>query len=363
VEQLNEIFAIYLPQFHRIPENDIWWGEGFIEWDNVKAAVPLYKGHQQPQIPLNGYYDLSNLDSIRTQAKILKQYKIRGLCFYHYYSIGRMLLQKPAELLLEADDIDIEYFFSWANHDWRRTWYRFNNEMLFKQEYGDSEEILAHYAYLRKFFCDQRYKKINNKPVFIIYSSASIPNFDLLKKIWDSEARKDGFDGIYFVSTVTGKGVDINAVKYDAYFDFEPDSIIAEQVSPMLREIQSWRAKIIPKINKILPIKIFRQKFKYYYLLNASEKNKVDHHGKPYISGAFARWDNTPRHGYNARLILGSDPTLFKKMLNSRIHDKNGTGIVLINSWNEWSEGSNLEPNTIDEYSYLNVVKEIINAD
>ncbi len=360
MKELNEIFAMYLPQFHRIPENDKWWGDGFTEWDNVKSAMPLYKGHLQPQVPLDGYYDLSNVESIRHQAKLARKYNITGFCFYHYYSVGKKLLQKPAELLLGANDIDIEYFFSWANHDWRRTWYKYNNEMLFEQRYGGEEEIRAHYEYLRQFFCDRRYKKIHNKPIFIVYRSDSVPDFHLLKDIWNAEAQKDGFDGVFFVSTVTGMGVDNQAKDYDAYFDFEPDSIIAEQISPLKRIKQSWRARIVPRINKILPFKVFRQRFNYKYLLKMSADIRVNHKDKPYISGAFARWDNTPRHSYNSRLILGSTPDLFKVMLKNRLCDENGTGIIIVNSWNEWSEGSNIEPNTFEGTKYLEAIKEAI---
>lgn len=357
---INELFAMYLPQFHRIPENDKWWGEGFTEWDNVKSAVPLYKGHDQPQVPLYGYYDLSKVESIRNQASLAKKYNITGFCFYHYYSVGKKLLEKPAELLLAAKDIDIEFFFSWANHDWRRTWYKFNNEMLFEQKYGDVEEIYNHYLYLRDFFLDDRYKKINNKPIMVIYRSDSIPNFGLMKEIWDEAAKKDGFDGIYYVSTVTGMGVDANATDYDAFFNFQPDSIIAEQINPFTRETQALRAKIVPRINNRLSTKIFRQKFKYESLLNASINNPINYEDKPYISGAFARWDNTPRHKYNSRLILGSTPLLFKKMLIERLQEKNQTGIVIINSWNEWSEGSNIEPNIREGTQYLKAIKEAI---
>ncbi len=51
-----KFLAIHLPAYHRIPENDEWWGEGFTEWNNVKSGIPLYKGHWQPIMPLNAYY-------------------------------------------------------------------------------------------------------------------------------------------------------------------------------------------------------------------------------------------------------------------------------------------------------------------
>ena len=81
-----KIFAFYLPQYHTIPENNTWWGEGFTEWTNVKKAKPLYYQHNQPRIPLNNnYYDLSNDNTLIWQSKLLKEYKIDGLCFYHYW--------------------------------------------------------------------------------------------------------------------------------------------------------------------------------------------------------------------------------------------------------------------------------------
>lgn len=69
-----KIIAFYLPQFHEIPENNDWWGEGFTEWTNVKSAYPLYEGHGQPKIPLNhNYYNLLDNDVKKWQSKIAKE--------------------------------------------------------------------------------------------------------------------------------------------------------------------------------------------------------------------------------------------------------------------------------------------------
>ena len=79
-------FAFFLPQFHRIPENDEWWGEGFTEWVNVKKARPLYRGHNQPKVPQHGrYYNLLDKETVQWQTGLLKNYHVDGLIYYHYY--------------------------------------------------------------------------------------------------------------------------------------------------------------------------------------------------------------------------------------------------------------------------------------
>ena len=77
-------YAYFLPQFHRIKENDEWWGEGFTEWTNVKKAQPLYKGHIQPLNPVdNNYYDLMDKEVVEWQTDLLKKYAIDGMIYYN----------------------------------------------------------------------------------------------------------------------------------------------------------------------------------------------------------------------------------------------------------------------------------------
>ena len=145
-----KIISMYLPQFHRVKENDEWWGEGFTEWTAAKQAHPLFENHYQPHIPLNqNYYDLLDKKTMQWQADLMKKYGIDGQCIYHYwFKNGRQILERPAENLLHWTDIDMPFFFCWANESWARTWSHLRNrtpwstELEPKQKAGDNGVLL-----------------------------------------------------------------------------------------------------------------------------------------------------------------------------------------------------------------------------
>jgi lipopolysaccharide biosynthesis protein len=144
-----KIIAFHLPQYHSIPENDRWWGEGFTEWTNVKKAEPLFKDHNQPRVPHHEYYyNMLDPKARRWQADLAKQYGIYGFCYYHYWFNGKLLLEKPLEAIIEDSGYDLSFCVCWANEPWTRSWDGKTNEILMAQEYGSEKDWREHFDYL-----------------------------------------------------------------------------------------------------------------------------------------------------------------------------------------------------------------------
>ena len=115
------VIALYLPQFHPVPENDKFWGKGFTEWTNVAKAKPLFRGHNQPRIPADlGFYDLRLPEISEAQAELAKEAGIEGFCYWHYwFGNGKQVLDMPFERTVNSGKPDFPFCLGWANHDWR----------------------------------------------------------------------------------------------------------------------------------------------------------------------------------------------------------------------------------------------------
>lgn len=354
-----KILAMYLPQYHQIPENDRWWGEGYTEWTAVKNAMPLYKDHYQPRIPLNdNYYDLSDKEAKawKWQADLAREYGVDGFCVYHYWFKDKQLLEKPLEILLEHKEIDIEYSICWANESWTKTWYGLDTEILAEQLYGNKEDWLEHFNYLLKFFKDPRYIKIDNKPIVHIYRSSHIKELEEMLSCWNSEAKKEGFDGVYIIAANNGGELENREELIDAYYDFEPMHTLNHRMNRFER--LSYGSKIWFKMmfNKIFNTKILERTVDAEKIVSISKRN-VKKRSKPVYKGTFPMWDNTPRRSYKGMVFKKANPDLFRKSL---LQIRNHSDFIYINAWNEWGEGCYLEPDSYYKFEYLKVIKDVL---
>lgn len=360
--------AIYLPQFHPVPENDEWWGKGFTEWTNVTKAKPLFKDHYQPHYPADmGFYDLRLPEIRQAQADLAKEYGIYGFCYYHYWFNGKRILEKPFQEVFESGKPDFPFMLCWANENWTRTWDGGENQILLKQDYSP-EDDLRHIQALIPYFKDPRYIRINNKPVFAIYRSTILPDIDNTLRIWREEAAKHDLE-LYLCRfeswSMTGSEY-LNS--FDAAIEFAPFS--------NMKDIQRFSSRydklmciIKHKINQLFQKPFFPDRwaetiFKYDDIVSADKKRLASYSYKlfPCCSPG---WDNTPRRKKERRIIINNTPEKFKEWFELQVNYlsdnfQDEEKLVFINAWNEWAEGNHLEPCQKWGKAFLEQIKEVL---
>ena len=360
LESLKTI-AMYLPQYHRVKENDEWWGEGYTEWTAVKKAEPLFAGEIQPVRPLNdNYYNLLNRETMEWQANLARKYEIDGFCFYHYwFGDSRLVLEKPAENLLKWKDIDIKFCFSWDAGSWARTWTcignswadKFENKrtdsdgngILIQQVFGGEPYWKKHFEYLLPFFKDPRYICVNGCPVFVFYSSVDMPCFEHMCRYWRKLAKSSGFHDLYIVALS------------------QQNSAADAVVLPMSFRKQNLGynldiAKLIPGTSIL----------GYDY-----DEVWQEYLNCPPLSSQTTLWqcmvdyDDTPRRGDKGRVYLGCTVQKFEKYFRYLYQKskKQKNPLLFVDAWNEWAEGKYLEPDTRREHGLLEAIRRVKQED
>lgn len=361
--------AFYLPQFHTIPENDEWWGEGFTEWTNVKVSRPQYKGHNQPEVPLDhDYYCLLDRATQERQSRLALQYGIDGFCYYHYWFEGKLLLEQPMENMLHNPNIKIPFCICWANETWSRTWDGLETSVLIQQNYNEDKEAWRrHFQYLLQFFKDDRYIKHDGMPMLIIYKPQLINDCRSMIDYWRQLAVDNGFSGLYigyqfpsaFDANMPACGMDFGIEFEPLYTVRELDIEKSTSLGMLRRAITNpkwlyWRLR--EKLSN--GPKLYDYDEMWERILSRSPGSE------DIMPGAFCSWDNTPRRGNKSTIYVGATPDKFEKYLRRRINsavNRYHADYIFINAWNEWAEGAHLEPDERNGYGYLEAVKNAAN--
>ncbi|WP_324671907.1 glycoside hydrolase family 99-like domain-containing protein [Hymenobacter sp. GOD-10R] len=334
--------AIYLPQFHPIPENDEWWGMGFTEWTNVAKAQSRFPGHYQPQLPTDlGFYDLRVTETRQLQVDMARQYGIQGFCYYHYWFNGRRILERPFEEVLASGQPDFPFCLCWANENWTRRWDGQEAEVLLKQDYSKEDDLL-HIQYLAKVFADPRYIRIDNKPVFIVYRTELFPNIRETVETWRKECIRLGIGEIYLIRVERFSGnTSPTETGFDAAMEFQPDGHdFPERYYGSLKEKLLVKAGLQTSPYQRDQVYLYEQ-----YIENVMARPQAAYKKFPCVTPA---WDNSARRKENALIIHGSTPALYEKWLkhasDTFIPYSKDENLLFINAWNEWAEGNHLEP-------------------
>ncbi|WP_290432761.1 glycoside hydrolase family 99-like domain-containing protein [uncultured Parasutterella sp.] len=349
-KELAKLIAFYLPQYHINNLNNELWGDGFTEWTNVAQGRPNFVGHYQPHIPGKlGFYDLSFVETISKQVDLAKSFGIYGFCFYYYWFDGKRALELPLNLFLDSN-IQFPFCICWANENWSKKWDGGNNEVVLKQNYAQGFEnnfILS----LERTLKDERYIKLDSKPVLLIYRPSlfskpaeSIKKMrEAAKKIGidnlcilvvdfylgDSEAKKMGADGIVEFPPHQFYGLDTLA-------DNLPGKMLNPNYSGHILDYRKMFLKALDKWNTEDPFLRIR--------------------------GIIPSWDNTARRKDSSVTVINCSPELYENWLNylvtySKQHE---SPYIFINAWNEWGEGCHLEPDRRYGCSYLEATKRVL---
>ncbi len=348
VENDIQVLSYYLPQFHPTPENDEWHGKGFTEWTKVRAATPLFRGHWQQHIPHEdvGYYLLESSDVLRKQAKLMKCAGVTGMIFYHYWFTGKLILEKPAQMLLAEKDIDMPFCFCWANENWTKRWDGNDDEILLAQQYSE-EDAEAFIRYLIPFFRDERYIKVDGRPMLHVYRPTAIPSPEVYLSVWKRVCREEGVPEPWVVATLTRGAEDPR--------DFGMDGAVE-------RVLHDWTSGGVYEMkNYVEPYCTFEGSILNYpdvadYYVKKNEAKEFT-----YFRSIVPCWDNTARYGNKAYVLHNPTPEKFQYWLDETVKwtrknlpaDKR---FLIVNAWNEWAEGNHLEADSRFGYAWLNCV-------
>lgn len=362
--------AFYLPQFYPTPYNDEWWGKGFTEWTNVVKGRPRFKEHYQPHLPADlGFYDLRVPEVREAQAALAKEYGVHGFCYYHYWFNGRRILERPLDEVLASGKPDLPFCICWANENWSRTWEGRGDTTLLEQHYSP-EDDLAHIHHLLPLLSDQRYIRIENKPLVLVYRTELLPDVRRTADLWREEAEKAGLGGLFLVnveSNYLAVRTSPSSFGFDASVRFEPNfnghrlKLASHHLGRNIKE--RFGSEVFNVLSRLKPRKSQSKDSVYDYADFFQNWKRYPVREERHFECVTPMWDNSARRARGATIIKGSDPKIYEQWLCEAVDrsqpDKQGKRWVFINAWNEWGEGCHLEPCQKWDHAYLEATRRV----
>ncbi|WP_454778555.1 glycosyltransferase WbsX family protein [Georgenia muralis] len=342
--------AFYLPQYFPIPENDSWWGPGFTEWTNVAKARRLFPRHQQPVIPGElGFYDLRVSETRAAQSDLARQHGIEAFAYWHYwFGGGDRILERPFGEVLGSREPGISFCLAWANQSWTGAWHGANDRVLKEQRYPGPEDDRAHFDAVLPAFRDERYFRVDDRPVFYVFRPEELPDAAAFVDHWQTMARDAGLPGLYLVaemSDLLGAGPRYTAADADG-FDASVYMRLPADTSRLARAQMRLVRKLLggPEI--------------YRYSDSVVDQSPTGPRIHPCV---YPNWDNTPRSGRQGLVLTRSSPEKFRRSVSAAVRTLQSKPpeqrLLWVKSWNEWAEGNHLEPDLVHRREWLEALR------
>lgn len=367
------IAAYYFPNYHtNDPRNITNKGLNWSEWELIKAAKPRFKGNDQPKTPLWGYTDEKDPKVMEQKIKAAKENKVDCLIFdWYMYEDGPFLNRCLDEGFLKAKYVnDVKFALMWANHDWEdiHPYTRgAKHKLLYPGKVSAKRFEEIGDLLIKQYFTKSNYWKIDGKAYFSIYDIqkfmdgfGSVSATKAAMERLNSKAIQAGLKGIHWNIVAWGRPI-LPVEKVPANY---PELIKLLGFDSATSYVWIHHAALPDQQTDYNQV---RDKY-FEFWDKASVEFNV-----PYYPNVSMGWDPTPRcdlssvwgnFGYPFTNTIGNNtPANFKKALQltkeRMLSDPNGARIITINSWNEWSEGSYLEPDTRNKFGYLKAIKSV----
>ncbi|HVH75198.1 MAG TPA: glycoside hydrolase family 99-like domain-containing protein [Stellaceae bacterium] len=300
----------------------------------MSRARPSYAGYYQPRIPADlGFYDLRILEALDRQARLAARYGLAGFCVYYYRFGGMRLLEKPLETVLAHPELPFEFCICWANENWSRRWDGGDRELLAEQN-SDTPELEAIAADIVRYIRDPRYITVDGKPLVLVYRPLLLPDPAEAAAMFRRAAAADGKE-IHLVYVESMEAIGKQTVPPDiglgAAVEFPPHGIgvPAADERRILKagwngERYDYEATVIEAIMRLRP-------------------------NYPRYPAVFPSWDNTARQPLFGTSFDASSPEVFQLYVEEKLAEPKTSflgeeRLLFVNAWNEWAEGTYLEP-------------------
>jgi hypothetical protein len=371
------VACYYFPNYHVEPRNEAVHGPDWTEWELMKAARPRFKGHQQPKVPEWGYEDESDPEVMERKIDAAADNGIDAFIFdWYWYNDGPFLHRCLRNGFLKAPNVDrLKFGLMLANHDWRNIHPArlYDSSPVLYPGDVTLQTFLHFFDYvIEHYFKHPSYWKIDGAPYFsVFHTNKLLQSFGGVRGTraaideFRSRTKKAGFRDLHF-NLIAPQGIVLPETGERAE---DPNSVY-EQLG--LDSLTSYHLLAPAGGMPNFPTTEYDDvKRRYLEFLKTADKDYTI----PYFPSGMMGWDSTPRclqsdmyinKGFPWNpVMVNNTPEAFRQSLQEivDINDRRTRGkapkIIGINAFNEWTEGSYLEPDTRYGMGYLNAIKKV----
>ncbi len=360
-----DVAAYVWPSYHPDDRAKIFWPDGIGEWQTVKNNEAKFDGHKQPRYPLWGYINEADPYVAEMEINAAADHGVNVFIFDWYWYDGMPYLEGHLnDGYLKARNNDrVKFYIMWANHDVNMTWDKrnagkLNNEIIWKGAVDRGGfEIICH-RIIEKYFPHPSYYKIDGRPCFMIYElNKLIEGLGGVEETKDAlawfreETQKAGFKGLNLQTTLRRSWTNLSGMPGD---DIETQKQVIEQIG--FDGVTHYQFVHFTNIDRDYN-EIMKDVEKEWYSID----NDIQ---IPYYAHVSVGWDNNPRfETFRKGIVKNNTPDNFEKAVRLAKDyvdsHPNQVPLITINSWNEWTETSYLQPCTMYGYGYLNAIKNV----